>query len=62
AVRIASKEGNEMRTCEGRLEFKDVHFKYPTRETPILQGLSWEAEPGETIAFVGKSGCGKSTS
>ncbi|WKY13008.1 hypothetical protein Q1695_004099 [Nippostrongylus brasiliensis] len=31
-------------------------------ETPVLQGLNWVAEPGETIAFVGKSGCGKSTS
>ncbi|XGW07053.1 hypothetical protein V3C99_016954 [Haemonchus contortus] len=59
---IVSKEGKELRACKGRLEFRDVHFKYPTRETPILQGLSWVAEPGETIAFVGKSGCGKSTS
>uniref|UniRef100_A0A158R1R3 ABC transporter domain-containing protein n=1 Tax=Nippostrongylus brasiliensis TaxID=27835 RepID=A0A158R1R3_NIPBR len=32
------------------------------KETPVLQGLNWVAEPGETIAFVGKSGCGKSTS
>ncbi|KIH58561.1 hypothetical protein ANCDUO_11232 [Ancylostoma duodenale] len=55
-------KGEELSTCEGRLEFRDVHFKYPTRETPILKGLSWKAKPGETIAFVGKSGCGKSTS
>uniref|UniRef100_A0A158P6K3 ABC transporter, ATP-binding protein n=1 Tax=Angiostrongylus cantonensis TaxID=6313 RepID=A0A158P6K3_ANGCA len=57
-----SEDGEEMHSCEGRLEFKDVHFKYPSRETPVLLGLSWFAEPGETIAFVGKSGCGKSTS
>ncbi|VDO23678.1 unnamed protein product [Haemonchus placei] len=66
---IVSKEGKELRACKGRLEFRDVHFKYPTRscceervatanryffrETPILQGLSWVAEPGETIAFIG---------
>ncbi|KAK6023585.1 ABC transporter, ATP-binding protein [Ostertagia ostertagi] len=62
AKEIASKEGREIRACEGRLEFKDVHFRYPTRETPILRGLSWVAEPGETIAFVGKSGCGKALS
>ncbi|KAK6757398.1 hypothetical protein RB195_015304 [Necator americanus] len=55
-------DGERLTSCEGRLEFKDVYFKYPSRETPILQGLSWYAEPGETIAFVGKSGCGKSTS
>ncbi|WKY13009.1 hypothetical protein Q1695_004099 [Nippostrongylus brasiliensis] len=59
---ITKKGGQEMSECEGRLEFRDVHFKYPTRETPVLQGLNWVAEPGETIAFVGKSGCGKSTS
>ncbi|EYC28974.1 hypothetical protein Y032_0007g3527 [Ancylostoma ceylanicum] len=58
----SDENGEEMKSCEGRLEFRDVYFKYPTRETPILKGLSWYAEPGETIAFVGKSGCGKSTS
>uniref|UniRef100_A0A8L8KAH0 Multidrug resistance protein 1 n=1 Tax=Heligmosomoides polygyrus TaxID=6339 RepID=A0A8L8KAH0_HELPZ len=35
---------------------------YCSRETPVLKGVSWVAEPGETIAFVGQSGCGKSTS
>uniref|UniRef100_A0A183FX85 ABC transporter domain-containing protein n=1 Tax=Heligmosomoides polygyrus TaxID=6339 RepID=A0A183FX85_HELPZ len=44
--------------CYGRIEFKDVRFK----NTPVLKGLSWVADPGETIALVGKSGCGKSTS
>ncbi|EYC28977.1 hypothetical protein Y032_0007g3528 [Ancylostoma ceylanicum] len=57
----AREEGEEITDCEGCVEFRDVHFKYPTRESPILQGISWRAEPGETIAFVGKSGCGKST-
>ncbi|WKY13006.1 hypothetical protein Q1695_004098 [Nippostrongylus brasiliensis] len=33
-----------------------------SEEAPVLRGLNWVAEPGETIAFVGKSGCGKSTS
>ncbi|VDM59945.1 unnamed protein product [Angiostrongylus costaricensis] len=53
-----SEDGEEMHSCEGRLEFKDVHFKYPSRwfhrrETPVLLGLSWFAEPGETVAFIG---------
>ncbi|KAJ3146682.1 ATP-binding cassette, sub-B (MDR TAP), member 4 [Geranomyces michiganensis] len=40
----------------------DVHFQYPTRPTiPILKGLNVTALPGETIALVGHSGCGKST-
>lgn len=48
---------------KGIIEFEDVHFSYPTRkEHPVLNGLSWVANPGETIALVGHSGCGKSTS
>lgn len=54
--------GQPLTRCYGRIEFKDVRFKYPTRNTPVLKGLSWVADPGETIALVGKSGCGKSTS
>ncbi|VDL77529.1 unnamed protein product [Nippostrongylus brasiliensis] len=38
---------------------KDVQVE---TETPVLQDLNWVAEPGETVAFVGESGCGKSTS
>ena len=39
-----------------------MKFRYPTRPTvPVLQGLSLRAEPGQTIALVGSSGCGKST-
>ncbi|ETN79012.1 hypothetical protein NECAME_00386, partial [Necator americanus] len=58
----AREEGEELTECKGYVEFKDVYFKYPKRESPILRGISWVAEPGETVAFVGKSGCGKSTS
>jgi ATP-binding cassette subfamily B (MDR/TAP) protein 1 len=42
--------------------FRDVHFRYPNRPTvPVLRGLNLEVEPGQTIALVGASGCGKST-
>ena len=44
------------------LEFKDVRFNYPSRaEVKILQGLSMKVMPGQTVALVGSSGCGKST-
>lgn len=43
--------------------FEKVHFSYPTRLTKkVLNGISWEALPAETVALVGHSGCGKSTS
>ncbi|GMT16389.1 hypothetical protein PFISCL1PPCAC_7686, partial [Pristionchus fissidentatus] len=47
---------------KGDITFEGVHFKYATRDTPILNGLNWHASPGTSIALVGHSGCGKSTS
>ncbi|KAK9453078.1 P-loop containing nucleoside triphosphate hydrolase protein [Dipodascopsis uninucleata] len=47
---------------EGEIEFRDVHFRYPTRSAiPVLRGLNLKASVGEYIALVGASGCGKST-
>ncbi|KAM6536089.1 hypothetical protein FALCPG4_005609 [Fusarium falciforme] len=48
--------------CQGTIEFENVHFTYPNRPGhPILNGLSFAVQPGEHIALVGSSGCGKST-
>lgn len=47
---------------KGGINFRDVHFSYPSRpEKPILQGLSLSIPAGKTVALVGSSGCGKST-
>lgn len=46
----------------GEIAFKDVHFRYASRpQTAVLQGMSFEVKPGQTVALVGNSGCGKST-
>ena len=45
----------------GTVEFKDVSFKYPDAEEYLLKNISFKAKKGETIAFIGSTGSGKST-
>ncbi|POR34091.1 Multidrug resistance protein 1A [Tolypocladium paradoxum] len=57
-----SEEGERLEQVDGHLEFRDVHFRYPTRpEQPVLRGLNLSIRPGQYVALVGASGCGKST-
>ncbi|MDP8948145.1 MAG: ABC transporter ATP-binding protein/permease, partial [Actinomycetota bacterium] len=44
-----------------RVEFNDVRFRYPGDEREILRGISFVAEPGQTVAILGTTGSGKST-
>lgn len=46
---------------KGVVEFKNVSFKYPDAEENILSDISFTAKPGETTAFIGSTGSGKST-
>lgn len=45
----------------GRIEFRDVTFAYPGADEPVLSNISFVAEPGQTTAFIGSTGSGKST-
>lgn len=53
------KEFNE--DTKGLLEFRNVSFKYPGAREPVLEEISFIAKPGETTAFIGSTGSGKST-
>jgi len=45
----------------GKVEFRDVYFRYPDAEEDVLQGISFTAQPGQVTAIIGSTGCGKST-
>lgn len=46
---------------KGEIEFKNVSFKYPGAEDYVLENITFTAKPGETTAFIGSTGSGKST-
>lgn len=45
----------------GEVEFKHVTFSYPDAKNPVLSDISFKANKGDTVAFIGATGCGKST-
>lgn len=45
----------------GEIAFEDVTFAYPEAEHPVLDGITFTAEPGQTIAVIGSTGAGKTT-
>ena len=61
---ITIKDGNQEQGKEGltgEIEFKNVSFKYPDGEEYVLKDISFTAKKGETVAFIGSTGSGKST-
>ncbi|OQD80248.1 hypothetical protein PENANT_c037G08426 [Penicillium antarcticum] len=57
-----SHDGEKVESIEGHVEFRNVHFRYPTRPNQlVLRDLNLHVKPGQYVAFVGASGCGKST-
>uniref|UniRef100_A0A8C3A5P2 Bile salt export pump n=1 Tax=Cyclopterus lumpus TaxID=8103 RepID=A0A8C3A5P2_CYCLU len=62
-ISVYSDKGDKWENFEGNIEFIDCKFTYPTRpDIQVLNGLNVSVKPGQTLAFVGSSGCGKSTS
>ncbi len=54
-------DAQPMPQVQGQVEFKEVTFNYPGNETPVLNKVSFEATPGQTIALLGATGSGKTT-
>ncbi|NWI20704.1 ABCBB protein, partial [Crypturellus soui] len=62
-ISVYSDKGEKWDDFKGSIEFRNCKFTYPSRpDTQVLRGLSVAVQPGQTLAFVGSSGCGKSTS
>uniref|UniRef100_A0A2K5LGA0 Bile salt export pump n=2 Tax=Cercocebus atys TaxID=9531 RepID=A0A2K5LGA0_CERAT len=62
-ISVYSSAGEKWNNFQGKIDFVDCKFTYPSRpDTQVLNGLSVSISPGQTLAFVGSSGCGKSTS
>lgn len=55
------KEPKKFERVKGVVEFKDVSFKYPGAEEDALKNISFKAQPGQTTAFIGSTGSGKTT-
>uniref|UniRef100_A0A8C2QQ54 Bile salt export pump n=1 Tax=Capra hircus TaxID=9925 RepID=A0A8C2QQ54_CAPHI len=63
AINVYSSAGERWDNFRGQIDFVDCKFTYPSRpDVQVLNGLSVSVGPGKTLAFVGSSGCGKSTS
>ncbi|KAM9805144.1 bile salt export pump [Neosynchiropus ocellatus] len=62
-ININPDEGEKWDKFRGQIDFLNCKFTYPARpDTQVLNGLFVSVKPGQTLAFVGSSGCGKSTS
>jgi ATP-binding cassette subfamily B protein len=57
---VDEEDAIELENIQGRIEFKDVWFSYKPDEW-VLKGVSFVVEPGQTVAFVGATGSGKTT-
>src|SRR5262249_36628609 len=56
--------GADLRVCpdlRGKIEFRDLTFHYSPEAPPVLRDINLVIEPGRTVAFIGRTGAGKST-
>ncbi len=58
---VVKAETKNIDKLAGKIEFRNVGYKYPSRDTQVLKDLSFTINPGEVAAFVGPSGSGKTT-
>lgn len=58
---ISDGKDEQVKEGEGKIEFRNVSFRYPDAQVDVLTDVSFVAEKGQTVAFIGATGSGKST-
>lgn len=58
---VDAEKETPKQTCKGTVEFRNVTFAYPGADEPVVKGISFKSNPGETTAIIGRTGCGKSS-
>ena len=58
---LDKKDAKDLPDRNGKLVFDHVYFRYPGAEESVLEDICFEADPGQTVAFIGSTGSGKST-
>ncbi|ACL75548.1 ABC transporter ATP-binding protein [Ruminiclostridium cellulolyticum] len=61
SIKDPAASGNFVKEMKGNVEFKNVSFRYPGAEDDVISNVSFTAKPGQTTAFIGSTGSGKST-
>jgi len=61
SVKESKKPKKFKKGSKGKIEYKEVSFTYDNSEEPVIKNISFTASPGETTAFIGSTGSGKST-
>jgi len=60
-IRDPESPNQFLEPVKGKIEFNNVSFRYPDAEDDVIQDINFTARPGQTTAFIGSTGCGKST-
>jgi len=58
---LQGQAGQGVQAIQGGISVRDLHFRYSDVEAPVLNGVSLDIAPGESVAITGASGCGKTT-
>lgn len=60
-IDIVDKDVEDVNEIKGKIEFRNLNFKYPDADIDVLHNVSFTVEAGQMVGIIGKTGCGKTT-